>query len=363
MTKMTAVAPAPPGTDCPLWRAFLDRIMDTNAEMIGFLQRVAGYCLTGLTIEHALFFCHGTGANGKSTFVNTLSGIWEGYAVVADMELLTETRGERHPTEVARLVGARLVTAQETGRGRKWDESRIKALTGGDPITARFMRQDFFTFEPQFKLLVAGNHKPSLRGIDEAIRRRLHMIPFTVCIPPKERDQELFEKLRVEWPAILRWAIDGCLEWQKVGLTPPAAVIDATDSYFENEDMFGQWLEEFITKDRFAFELTSELYASWKSWAERAGYAPGPQKAFVQDLVELGYERHATETARGFKGIHLNRRDYADDRSVTGASRIGCNHGWLRRSRTLVTVPQHQGVGIDVLPSCTGKTPNGAECG
>src|SRR5262249_14374388 len=158
--------------------------------------RVAGYSLTGSTTEHALFFFYGTGSNGKGVFLNTLHGIWQDFAAVAPIEAFCEARLERHPTDLAMLRGARLVITQETGEGRYWDEAKIKALSGGDPISARFMRQDFFTYTPQFKLVVAGNHKPSLRNVDEAIRRRIHLVPFVVTIRPGKRDPQLAEKLK-----------------------------------------------------------------------------------------------------------------------------------------------------------------------
>jgi len=182
--------------------------------------------MTGVTTEHVLFFLYGTGANGKGIFLRTLAAIWGDYAVTASMDVFTEGKYERHPTELARLRGARLVIAQETEKGRHWNESRLKALTGGDKITARFMRQDFFEFTPQFKLMIAGNHKPSLKTVDEANRRRIQMIPFTVTIPEAERDLNLFNKLKPEWPGILRWALNGCLEWQRLGLAPPPVVRD-----------------------------------------------------------------------------------------------------------------------------------------
>src|SRR5438045_600946 len=241
MTKITAVAPA---DDCPRWLQFLHEITAADADLQCFLQRVTGYALTGSTSEHALFFAYGTGANGKGILLNTVAAILGDYAKTAPMETFTATQGDRHPTELAGLMGARLVTAQETEQGRRWAESKIKSMTGGDPIAARFMRQDFFEFVPQFKLLIAGNHKPGLRGVDEAIRRRLHLIPFTVTIPPDRRDPDLFEKLKPEWPGILKWAIDGCLAWQRDRLTPPGIVREATAAYLAAEDAIAQWLDE-----------------------------------------------------------------------------------------------------------------------
>jgi putative DNA primase/helicase len=319
LTKITAVAPAPPGTDCPLWRAFLARIMAGDGELIRFLQRVAGYTLTGLTVEHGLFFCYGAGANGKGTYLNTLTGVFASYAAVAAMETFTATNSERHPTDLAMLRGARLVTAQETEEGRRWAEAKIKALTGGDPITARFMRQ-FFTYIPQFKLLIAGNHKPGLQGVDEAIRRRLNLIPFAVTIPPAERDPLLPEKLKAEWPAILRWAIDGCLEWRRRGLDQPQAVRAATEEYLADEDAFGKWLDECCRRSEFAHETTADLFASWRQYCDRTGEYAGTEKRFRENLKQRDFKpkRQAGTGRTGFEGILLVRRDYTDDTRYGG---------------------------------------------
>jgi putative DNA primase/helicase len=183
-TKIAAVY-ADPDCETPVWTNFLGRVTNYDGELQKYLQRVVGYCMTGDTIEHVLFFLYGTGANGKSVFVNTVSAIFNDYAVVAPMELFVQQRNPRHETELAHLWGARLMVAQETERGARWAEAKIKALTGGDKITARFMRQDFFDFVPKFKIMISGNHKPFLRGVDEAIRRRLHLIPFTCHDPAK----------------------------------------------------------------------------------------------------------------------------------------------------------------------------------
>ena len=202
ITRCTAVGP---GGERRRWQEFLDRITDGNETLQGFLKRLAGYCLTGLTEANALFFLHGLGANGKSVFVNTLTGIAADYHRVAPMEMLIAGQSDRHPTELAGLVGCRIATAVETEQGRRWNEAKIKALTGGDRVSARFMRADFFDYVPQFKLIVSGNHKPSLNTVDEAIRRRLYLVPFTVTIPPEERDLRARRETesRVAWdPAV-----------------------------------------------------------------------------------------------------------------------------------------------------------------
>jgi putative DNA primase/helicase len=165
---MTNVAAAPENTDCPLWTAFLRRVTGDDEEMIRFLQRFVGYCLSGLVTEHSLLFLYGTGANGKSVFTAVLLWIFGDYAISAPMEMFIATRNERHPTEIARLRGARLAIAHETQKGRQWDESKLKTLTGGDKLPARFMRGDFFDFDPAHKFIIAGNHKPGVRSVDEA---------------------------------------------------------------------------------------------------------------------------------------------------------------------------------------------------
>ncbi len=307
MTKMTAMAP---GGACPMWLKFLQRVTNGDAELQTYLKRMAGYCLTGSIREHALFFAYGTGANGKGVTINTMTGIMADYAAVASIETFTASQSDRHPTDLAMLHGARLVTAQETEEGRRWAESRIKAMTGGDPITARFMRQDFFTFDPTFKLLIAGNHRPGLRNVDEAIRRRFNLIPFAVRIPPEERDLDLPEKLKAEWPGILAWAIEGCLEWQRIGLEPPVAVIDATEEYLEAEDAMAGWISECCTQAKTFLSAGSTLYASWKGWAETAGEPAGSQKRFTQALTSRGFQaERLPNSARGFRGLAIRPED------------------------------------------------------
>jgi putative DNA primase/helicase len=305
MTKITAVAP---GGECPIWHNFLAKITNGNVDLQFFLQRVAGYSLTGSTREHALFFGYGTGGNGKGVFLNTLTGILGRYAAVASIDTFTASANDRHPTDLAMLRGARLVTAQETEEGRKWAESRIKAMTGGDPITARFMRQDFFTFQPAFKLFIAGNHKPGLRNVDEAIRRRFNLIPFDVKIPASERDLELPEKLKAEWPGIFKWAIQGCLAWQQDGLKPPQAVASATDEYFEAEDAFGLWLSECCVISKNEASTSANLFGSWSEWAAKCGEAVGSQKRFSQTLLSRGFTaKKYGDGKAGFNGINAAR--------------------------------------------------------
>jgi putative DNA primase/helicase len=218
---------------------------------------------------------------------------------------------------MAMLRGARLVTAQELAPGRAWDEPKLKSLTGGDPITARFMRQDFFTYEPQFTLWVAGNHKPSFRGVDEAIKRRVLLVPFLQLIPESERDLGLPEKLQAEWPAILRWAIDGCLAWQREGLKPPASALAATKDYLEAEDTLGQWLEErCVVHHKIDWTALNSLYADWCAWCDPRGQRPGTARSLGKVLDERGIPREKRRTGAGFCGIGL---------AHTQAARDGCD--------------------------------------
>jgi putative DNA primase/helicase len=310
ITQKARCRAASAGTPHPIWTAFLNRITDRDPALIAFLQRYIGYCMTGSTDEHVFVFAYGSGANGKGTFINTIVKIFGDYATVADMSTFVDSKSERHPTELAKLRGARLVVAQETQQGRSWDEAKIKALTGGDRLTARFMRQDFFDFYPTFKLFIAGNHKPRLQNVDEAMRRRLLLVPFTVQIPPAERDTKLAEKLEAEWPAILRWAIDGCLEWQRIGLAPPPVVTNATDDYFTGEDSFGQWLEDRCDVDpgkHHKWDRTSDLFTDWSVYAQADGDKPGSKKAFNSLMAARGFIacRMGSPTARAFSGVRL----------------------------------------------------------
>lgn len=304
-TKITAVAPS--GT-CPQFMQFLDTITASEDELQLFIQRVFGYSLTGLTTEHALFFGYGTGANGKSVLFNTLSAIVGSYHKTAPIETFTENPGSKHPTDLAMLQGARLVTAIETEEGRRWQEARIKTLTGGDTISARFMRQDFFEYTPQFKLLIAGNHKPGLRSVDEAIRRRLHLIPFAVTIPEVERDPELFDKLRAEWPGILQWAIDGCYAWQERGLDPPISVRQATDDYLAGEDPIAAWIDEDCV--RSGSTNRTELYSSFKKYADRTGeFCPKASRFYDKLERQPGIREKVVRGNRLFDGISLKADD------------------------------------------------------
>jgi putative DNA primase/helicase len=304
-TKMVAVDPLP--SKCPLFTRFLTEIFKEDLQLIGYIQKVFGYGLTGDTREHAMFFGHGKGANGKGVLLSTIAGIMGDYCKTANADTFTITNSTQHPTDIASLMGARLVICPEVEQGRRWAEAKIKSLTGGDRISARFMRQDFFEFTPQFKLFVTGNHKPGLRNVDEAIRRRLNYIPFTVIIPEADRDPMLAEKLKPEWPGILQWMINGTSRWLAEGLKRPKAV--ATREYLESEDTLLNWIEDRceISKNRYA--TAGELFASWKDWTDRNNEFTGSMKTFALNLTEHGFEKdHGRTGANGLNDKALNGR-------------------------------------------------------
>lgn len=311
--RMTKIATATPRGLCPLWRAFLVDVTGGDADLAAYLQRVVGYCLTGVTSEHALFFLYGTGANGKSVFVNVITTILGDYAANAPMDTFMETRTDRHPTDLAGLRGARFVSSIETEQGRRWNESKVKAITGGDKVSARFMRQDFFEYVPQFKLVIAGNHKPSIRNVDEAMKRRLHLIPFTVTIPLERRDGKLTEKLLKERDGILAWATDGCGLWRQLGLKPPKVVVDATDEYFDEEDAIGEFIDEECQRHPQARVSVADAFQRWQEWANRRGEYIGTSRWLMQQLCNRGFERTRLHGGvKGIAGLSLKPKDYGE---------------------------------------------------
>jgi putative DNA primase/helicase len=267
MTKITTVGP---GGDCPRFKQFMSEIMAGDEEMVAFIQRVLGYCLTGDTREEAIFFFYGGGQNGKGVLTSTVEWLMADDCKSAGDEVFMESKNDRHSTEVARLKGARMVLVAEVEDGRRWNESRLKRMTGGDTITARFMRQDDFEFKPEFKPVIAGNHKPQIRNVNVAMRRRINLIPFLVTIPEERRDNTLKERLKDEGPGILKWLIDGCLEYQRIGLNPPQSVVAATDEYFLSQNTVAAWIEERCEVGEALWDLSSRLFASWREYAEKA---------------------------------------------------------------------------------------------
>jgi len=282
-----------PDAGCPLWLGFLDRIMGGTAEMIGYLRRLSGYCLTGLTTERTLSIFVGSGANGKSTFLEVLRAVIGDYAIQTESATLMSIRGRSGGVrnDVARLVGARLVTSSESEEGARLAESLVKSLTGGDAICARFLFKEHFEYHPSFKIIMATNARPEVRGHDQAVWDRLHVVRFPVSIPREERDQSLREKLLAERAGVLRWAVEGCGEWRREGLRPPEEVVAATADFREDQDLLGQWIAQRCVTDLGPEVRTSStaLYEDFSSWLRVRGEEPVSHRVFGERLRGKGF--------------------------------------------------------------------------
>ncbi|KKL83177.1 hypothetical protein LCGC14_1977380 [marine sediment metagenome] len=305
---ITKLAPVnyDPAAECPLWLAFLDRIMEGKASLIEFLQRSAGYSLTGDISEQVLFFFYGRGRNGKSTFLTTILTLLGDYGRQAAPGLLTMKRHDAHPTERADLMGARFVASIEVEQGRRLAEALVKELTGGDRQKARFMRGDFFEWEPTHKLYLAVNHRPVVTGTDLAIWRRIRLVPFSVRIPEEEQDRNLSAKLKGEASGILNWALEGCLAWQGDGLGAPLEVVEATASYRAEQDVLGAFIDDECTLAEDAKATAKSLYAAYREWSKAHGEEPATQTAFGLQLGERGLRASRGRSARWWRGIGLN---------------------------------------------------------
>jgi putative DNA primase/helicase len=289
VSRVTSVSPADEDTASPHFTTFLDQATAGDAGLMRFLQQFLGYCLTGVTNEQVLLFVYGPGGNGKSQLQKVVAEIMGDYARTAAMDTFTASRHQRHLTEIAMLDGARFVGMSETEKGQMWSQARINQLTGGDPVTANYMRQDLFTFVPKFKLMVVGNHKPQLGTVNDAARRRFLIVPF--LYKPDEPDKSLGAKLREEYPAILRWMISGCLDWQANGFVLPDIVKQATSDYFEDEDIFGRWIGEKCERGPDVKGKAAALYECWKDFALANGEEPGSSKAFAETLGNRGFKK------------------------------------------------------------------------
>lgn len=277
---------------CPAWWGFLEKIMNGNGPTMEFLQKAVGYALTGDTREQCLFFLYGLGANGKSTVLEVIQALLGDYATQTTSDtFLIKRHSSPISNDVADLRGARFVTAVEIESGRRMAEVLIKQMTGGDKLKARFLYSEHFEFKPEFKIFLAANHKPVIRGTDHAIWRRIRLIPFTVQIPEREQVKELPGKLKAELPGILNWAIEGCLSWQFEGLTPPQTVQDATQNYRQEMDTLAEFLAERCIIAPGASVPAADLYKAYTAWAEENGEKKLlSQRDFGLNLTERGFE-------------------------------------------------------------------------
>ena len=298
-------APYNPEAECPRWLQFLDEIFLGDQELIDFVHRAVGYSLTGSTVEQCLFICYGTGANGKSTFLNVLRHVLGDYAANTPFSTFDYQRKSEIPNDLAALVGKRLVTSFEVKEHARLDESRVKALTGGDPITARFLHREFFTYTPQFKIWLAVNHKPNVSDTSHGFWRRVRLIPFEAKFEGERADKQLEEKLRAEATGILAWAVRGCLAWQERGLEPPEKVREATEAYRVEQDVLSQFIDECCVVADHAWVRASDLYARYKAWAEENGLPVLSSTKFGTQLMERGFRKTRDRRGRIYLGIGL----------------------------------------------------------
>ena len=304
LTKQTSVAPDFKATPTR-WLEFLNFAQDSDAAMVEFLQVFSGYSATGITTEQQFIFAYGTGGNGKGTFINTLTDILGDYAHTASMDLFTQSRhGDTQKNyALADLRGARLVTSQETEEGKRWDERMVKSLTGGDPITAARKYENASTYQPQFKLFIVGNHKPSLGSVDEAIKRRMNLAPF--MRRPAVADRGLQAALREEAPAILAWVIQGAIKWHKQGLQRPAKVLAATEEYMVDQDAFGGWIDEACERSPQFSALLKDLYRSYEASMHEDGMKPTAKPRFSANLESRGFSKHRSSNGVYFRGLRV----------------------------------------------------------
>ena len=318
ITKMTG-AGFVPDIDAPTWRAFIDEIMDGDGELVDYLQRIAGYVLTGHRGEHILPILCGRGANGKSVFVGALQAMLGDYASSGSPDLLIKKQSTEHPTALADLQGRRLVVVSETGEGRRLNEERAKLLTGGDRIKARRMRQDFYEFEPTHQLIVQTNHRPIARGTDEGLWRRLRLIPFNVTIPPERRDTQLLDKIKGELPGVLNWALEGLKRYQIEGFCTPRAVAQATAGYRSDSDQISAFIHECCILSDHATATSADLYKEYAKWCLESGEQAQTKRGFADRLQDRGIKPVRTNVARKWRGIGLLADRDASDRSDTNS--------------------------------------------
>ena len=294
-----------PDAQCPLWDTFIQRILPDPA-IRRYVQQLAGYSLTANTGEQILPILYGLGANGKSTFLETYRHLLGDYGQVAPASVFLEQK-EGIPSDIARLRGTRFVMVSEISEGKRLNEALVKRLTGGDTLSARFLYSDYFEFKPTFKAFLSTNHRPEIRGTDEAIWRRIRLIPFTVTIPEPERDPDLQDKLKSELSGILNWALAGYQDWAANRLTTPTAVVAATQEYRADSDLIGAFLTDNTQETPGGWVRNGEIYERYSTWSRTNAGDPLTPKAFTQRMLERGYQQHRTrQNGRMWLDLELN---------------------------------------------------------
>jgi putative DNA primase/helicase len=294
-----------PQAGCPMWKQFIREIMDFKADVISFVQTAAGWALTGDISEQTMFILFGTGANGKSTFLNTIMYLLGDYGTATPTETFMRKNGDQYTNDIARLRGTRFVTTTEAEQGRRLSEPLIKKITGNDQMTARFLYGEFFNFTPTFKIFMATNHKPVIKGTDHGIWRRIKLIPFTTRIPEEKQDKQLELKLREEASGILNWLLEGTARWRRERLQVPVAILNATEEYRGEMDVIGNFLKECcIQKPEVSIRIR-ELFKAYSDWCDENNEHSVSERFFGLHLKEMGFEQSRTSEARFWSGLAL----------------------------------------------------------
>jgi putative DNA primase/helicase len=289
-----------------LWDAFLRRVLGRDDALYAYLRRFVGYLLIGDTSDQSLHFLYGLGANGKSVFCEVLMRLLGDYAMSASPDMIMLRRHGGIPNDIARLRGIRAALMNETSQGSRFDEAKLKDLTGGDTLTARFLHQEFFDFRPTHRIVIRGNYKPAINGTDEGIWRRLRLVPFTVSIPPDEQDRDLLRKLEGELPGIMNWALQGCREWQEGGLNAPPIIAEAVRKYREESDTLGRFIVECCIARPLAQVKSSALYRQYQEFCEAAGERWLAAKDFPAEMERRGFDhKRGTGGTRLYLGVEL----------------------------------------------------------
>ena len=294
-----------PQADCPLWKQFVREIMDFKPDLINFLQTAAGWALTGNIEEQTMFIFYGSGANGKTTFLNTILHILGDYAIATPTETFMKKSADQNTNDIARLRGTRFVTTTEAEQGRRLSEPLIKKITGNDQMTARFLYGEYFNFTPTFKIFMATNHKPVIKGTDHGIWRRIKLVPFTTRIPEEKQDKNLEEKLKQEASGILNWLLEGTARWRREGLKAPTAILNATDEYRGEMDVIGNFMKERCIQKKEVSIRIRELYKAYADWCDDNKEHAVSERFFTMRLKEMGFEQARTAEARYWVGLGL----------------------------------------------------------
>jgi len=291
--------------DCPMWKQFIREIMGYKTELVNFVQTAAGWAMTGDISEQVMFILYGTGANGKSTFLNVIQHILGDYSTSTNTETFMKKNGDQYTNDLARLRGTRFVSTTEAEQGRRLSEPLIKKITGNDQMSARFLYGEFFTFMPTFKVWMATNHKPVIKGTDYGIWRRIMLIPFAATIPKEKQDRHLEDKLKGEASGILNWLLDGAARWRRERLQTPDIVLNATDEYRGEMDVIGIFLKEQCRADFDLQIRIRELYKAYADWCDENKERAVNERSFSTRLKEMGYEQKRSADARYWSGLGL----------------------------------------------------------